>query len=178
MRTYACKFGFEKGKSISLIRHACWGGVQNHWGIEHEYVYIDSFTVAKTSKYQRLLITLINKITPCSIVTRKTKKYIKFKLMQTYDQSLVLLNFIRNLWHEPLPGYSKDFFEVLRKSKKYKDPLARLTWANKEAVRLNKQQIIYAPGHSNVHPVDKLKIRRASTLKRYKGSCYSFVGSY
>jgi hypothetical protein len=139
-------------------------------------VFIDKFNHPKTAKYQSLLISLINTITPCSIVTRDGKKYIKFKLMKTYDQSLVLLNFIRNLWHEPLSGYSVDFFKML-KGAKYKDPLARLMWANKEAVKMNKRQPIYALGHSNVHPFDRLKIKRASMLKRYCGSCSSFVGS-
>jgi hypothetical protein len=182
LRSYACYFGFEADKKagtrFSVQSHACWGGVQYQYGPKRDCVIIDKFTYASTAKYQRLLISLINEITPCSIITRKSKKYIKFKLLGTYDKSLVLLNFIRNLWHEPLPGYSKDFFEVLRTSKKYKDPLARLMWANKKAVEMNARKIIYSPGHSNVHPPERLKIKRSYMLKRMKSNCYSFVGGY
>jgi hypothetical protein len=160
-----------------------------HWGFPVpdplEEIYISQFDCPETAKYQDLLIGLINEITPCSFETVNGVKYIKYRLMDAgaaegiflgqYNKNLILLNFIRNLWHEPpsggglKAGYLARFFTALAKSdEKYKDPLQRLTWANKEACEFNKTPYKYSPGHSNVHESHTLKIKTTAQLMAFK----------
>ncbi len=135
-------------------------------------IYISNYDEPETRKYQPLLVNTVNEITPCEFVEVKDKKYIQFKLLETYDQSLVLLNFVRNLWHSPpIPQakvpYHKVFFETLEKSE-HQDPLEKLTYANKEACPDN---LLYgAIGHSNVFNKKMLKLKKKDDLLKYKGN--------
>lgn len=131
--------------------------------MKEKTIYIDNFTELETIEYQDLIVSIINEITECQFHQRLFKRYIKFRLLETYDQSLVLLNFIRNLWYEPKIGYSKIFFEKL-KIAEHKDPLQRLTWANKEACH----ETIYPPGHSNYFPRSMLAIKTKEDLFNFK----------
>lgn len=172
MRNYQCYVSCYVGdKLIKSQTNACWS-MLNHGGFfnadyksivpsfAYKEIYISQFDDPATIKYQRRLLTLIDKITPCKIVTIDGTRYIKFKMLQTYNQSLILLNFIRNLWHEPIPGYAEKFFTSINKSKdQYKDPLARLTWANREAC----DKAFYM-GHCNVHDKKLLKIKTTKEL--------------
>lgn len=54
-----------------------------------------------TEKDQKRIVYLINKITPCSIVLINGKNYIKYALLKNHYSNLLLLNFIRTLWHYP-----------------------------------------------------------------------------
>jgi hypothetical protein len=185
MRSYDVSlFMLIDGKLVKSKFDACWAMCSNptlmgfntghttYKSIKGKDIYISRFDFEKTQKYQTLLVSIINEITPCEIVQIGAKSYIKFQMMETYDQSLVLLNFIRNLWHQPKTGYTEKFFESLEKAEQ-KDPLERLTWANKEACP---KSILYPPGHSNVFNSFKLKVKKKQELLEYKGiSVYDFL---
>jgi hypothetical protein len=175
LRGFGCTVYFCKdGKLVYSGHSACWSMIRTAMSARYDKeIYISDYDCKETRECQQLLIGLINQITPCSIVKvkggifSKERECIKFKLMKTYDQSLVLLNFIRNLWHEPQKGYAAKFFESLITSGLEKhDPLARLTLANKQACPSG---MVYGPGHSNVHGKSKLKIKEAVDLIKYRG---------
>ena len=158
---FGCWFGYDVNGTVCIQNRACWGGVQSGY---QKDVYISNYDREETAKHQQFLIALINEITPCEIVNRNGNNYIKFRLLQNYNQSLVLLNFIRNLWHDPVAGYQKNFFKFLKSVKHYKDPLSKMTWANKKAVAASKRKILYGLGHSNVHPADRLLVKKTEEL--------------
>lgn len=146
--------------------------------IKDRSIYIENFEKKETIEYLPLLIQYINKITNCEIVEKSGKKYIKYKLIEGYDNNLILLNFIRNLWNTPSikyftkkseyanENYSIVFFNFLKDSKK-EDALEALTEANKKAC--TKLEITNSPGHSNVHDYNLLKIKKTEDLFKYKG---------
>lgn len=142
MRGYEC---YHNG-----CMRACWSSVMGY-----NPVIIGRFRHLSTKKYRKLLVSLINKITPCKIKGAK----IYYTPIEGYDNNLILLSFIRNLWHEPKAGYTKKFFEALKKSD-LKDPLERLTFANKEAC----EEDNYPAGHCNCHKKSKLKIKSTKDL--------------
>jgi len=194
MRNYSCHVFFRNwGRLAEANHHACWSMLKE---CAKKAVYIANFDDPSTARHQSTLIGLINEITPCEIVVINPKpdnrgpfmkwlagkirkendegykntsgRYIKFKMLNTYGKSLVLLSFIRNLWYEPVAGYTKAFFSLLETAK-YADPLKQLTWANKEAVK-NIPSVLYGLGHSNVHPYKSLKIKSSKSLLVYKGN--------
>ncbi len=192
MRDFGCRVHSFFGKNL-LGRpkfigrdYVCWGLLASPFqfnqslGSQATYantlagkeIYISNYDQPETRKYQELLVKTINEITPCEFKEVNGKKYIAFKLMETYDQSLVLLNFVRNLWHSPpvagakIP-YHKMFFETLEKAD-HKDPLEKLTYANKEACPDN---LMYgAIGHSNVYNKGMLKLKTKAQLLQFKGN--------
>lgn len=160
------------------IYNSCWSSLQQLPA--GSFIYIDNYETEETKDSIDLLLKLVNEITPCSIVNIKDKDYIEYKLLEHYDQNLILLNFIRNLWNEPgighlegkgapfVPDYSTIFFDVLKKTR-YKDPLKKLTHANKKA-SVNYKLNGYGPGHSNVQGYDELKIKDVKSLMDFKGN--------
>lgn len=177
---------------------ACWLGLMDYYpligsGLNSyrkltvKSIYISDYDQIQTGKYQKLLINTINQITPCKFVTLKNKvlntttkkfiklnsnKFIKFNLLETYYQSLVLLNFIRNLWYTPIAGYTAFFFEYLEKTDKDKDPLENLLEANRAACQQSK--VFYRGGHSNTHPAKDLKIKTTKQLLKYSGQSMDY----
>lgn len=176
MRIYTC-FHYYMDKDGNLKQNgnnACWAGIMSYYGkySTEEYkairdIYIDQYTEEETKDYIELMVKVVNRITPCDIVEIKGRNYIHFRLLETYDQSLVLLNFIRNLWHEPIAGYSKAFFEDLKKSR-FKDALAKITTANKRACKKVGGGRYY--GHSNVYAEGILLVKQTSDLLAYQGN--------
>jgi hypothetical protein len=172
MRGYQCYVGcfVDKSNFVVCPTNACWSMLSDYsdyWGtsvvksLRKKDIYIFNFSEPETSKYQNFLISIINEITPCEIVGVNGKEYIKFRMLDTYDRSLILLNFIRNLWSEPIPGYAVSFFDNLDVSAdRHKDPLARLTWANREACG----NVSYYYGHSNANRKASLKIKTTKDL--------------
>lgn len=172
MRGYECYVScFIGDKFVQASSRACWGMLSNphiYWGVIkpptslfNKDIYIGMFSEPETSKYQNFLISIINEITPCEITGVEGKEYIKFRMLNAYDRSLIPLNFIRNLWHEPVSGYATRFFDTLDVSAdRYTDPVSRLTWANKEACT----NANYPYGHSNVHPKASLRVRTKKEL--------------
>lgn len=164
--------------NITTIHSACWASTRNLPA--GTFIYIENFQTEKTKSEIDRLVNVINEITPCKVVVIKKKEYIEFKLLETYDQSLILLNFIRNLWHTPggnvynsakrktelqFPDYTETFFSTFKKSR-YKDPLKRLTKANVEACPEKAQSV----GHSNVHAKERLKIKSTKDLLSFTGA--------
>lgn len=182
MRTFACHYyKMEKEKLVKNDNSACWAGLRRYESTKE--IYIDEFEMPRTKDHIDRLVKIVNEITPCEIITINKKRYIKVKMLETYDQSLVVLNFIRNLWYEPIPFaigskeyeakvglYTDTFFEILKKSR-FKDPLKRLTKANKVACEKAGAKSYY--GHSNFNIADKLKIKEKEQLLKYKGESTS-----
>lgn len=166
----------EKLNKINLVIPGIFNGYNTEWlafninelkeHLENGSIYIEDYETI-TSNYIPLLIEYINKITPCEIVKIQDKSFIKYKLIENYDNNLILLNFIRNLWHSPIKDYSTLFFENLKMSNK-EDALEALTESNKLACK--KLEIRNSPGHSNVHDYDLLKIKKTEELFKYKGN--------
>lgn len=183
MRGFQCHYyHMNNNVLVKNTNTSCWAGFNMFYldnKILYKTIYIEQFTEEKTSKYIPLLIRVINKITPCKIVSIEDKEYIQFDLLSTYNQSLVLLNFIRNLWadnKDPISmisegitnKYTEVFFETLRTSKFYKDPMKRLTYAN--IIAIEQIKINRSFGHSNIHDPKTLKIRDLVSLLEYKGT--------
>lgn len=169
---------FNKLVQNFVISQACWSSISRIPA--GSFIYIDNYKTEKTKNDIKFLIDLINEITPCSIVKIKNKDYIEYKLLETYDQNLILLNFIRNLWNHPgvshtegaqeppLPNYIDIFFDELKKSE-YKDPLQKLTDANKKAC-VDYRECNYGLGHSNVHTAKDLTIKDSKSLLKFESS--------
>lgn len=175
---FACHYSYLKkdntiAKSLSII---CWGALNNPANRPNiDYILIEDFEVEETKKYIPILINNINKITECELVTLNNIKYIKYKLLSTYDQNLILLNFIRNLWYSKVSCNHDHigFFEELKKSR-YKDALMRLTKANIKACKTYKTY----QDHNNCTDGHKLKLKTTKQLLDYKGiSTISFLTS-
>ncbi len=178
MRDYGCHFyelkEKEKEKKLEAKGSACFSGIR--YCLKSEggtgTIYISNYTYEETKDYINLIVEVTNQITPCEFVTIDGNKYIKFELLKTYDQSLILLNFIRNLWYSPriLPDkiYSVDFFKALKADTTSEDPLERLTKANKTAlVGYNGG---YSEGdHSNVFHAIKLAVKTKEQLLDFNG---------
>lgn len=196
MRSCDCiVYAYYKDKLIKSANTPCWSMLvyphyfhqdlqkEPKWFINKD-IYIADFDDPMTQKYQQTLFNIINEITPCEVVEipqdhgdilRRATRFIKFRTLETYDQNLVVLNFIRNLWYNPLSyyvvqgkeNYTIKFFEFLEgAARTNSDPLVKLTWANKSALEII--NCVYgSPGHSNVHA--KLKIKTTAQLKAYKG---------
>lgn len=182
MRGYEvyCKhYNTPKSKALTDAPHkVCFSFINAYkWYELEKEIYLYKFECEETKDYVERLLFIINKITPCELVTINKVKYIKFKLLKTYDTSLILLNFIRTLWYNPIPIYAnpddklkyiKEFFGILMKAKRVGDPVRLLTKANKLAIlSLDKSTGYY--GHSNIHNGDNLKIKSKKQLLEYKG---------
>lgn len=170
MRSYQCHFhAVYNGKKQKSAFYACWGGIaatcfftgKNSYVADYPFknqdIWIEQWKQPETEKFAPLLVSIINQITPCEI----EGEFIKIRLLDTYKRSLLLLNFVRNLWNEPLPTYAAAFFKALQETEEI-DPLAKLTYANK--VACGEWKSIYPPGHSNVCPPASLKIRMKADL--------------
>lgn len=179
-----------QNKLVKNNNQVCWAGLKNYdfltpesekawrnqiFKLEEEIIYIDFSEKLKfvTKKNIDLLIKIINNITPCCLVQIDNKEYISFNLLKTYDQNLILLNFIRNIWYSPFTSYSEVFFEELKKSR-LKDPLSKLTKAN--ILACEKNPYPRSMGHSNVHDSDDLVICKTKDLLAYEGILtYNFL---
>lgn len=185
MRGYEChhyKMTDSKKKTLEKnYRVACWAGINDIIKEGVEYIYIAKFKEPETEIYIKHIVGIINKVTPCKLVSIKKTVYIKYKLLKNYDRDLILLNFLRNLWNKNNITYDKlqnlkpveikelqlqythIFFKTLKSNfKLYKDPVQRLTHANYIACKaLN---ILGTPTHSNVHKYTILKIKDTKSL--------------
>lgn len=198
MRSYNC-FLYHKTKTGGLVKNsndACYAGLKKWWNPEGNdwnsrpndwandpYVYIHKFREPETVQYIPLIIRLVRKITPCKIVKIDGAEYIKIKILDTYDQTLVLFNFVRYLWcaatfigwKDGLDKFTSVFFETLKKATNMREPLERLLYANKEACRVIDYNG-YA-GHSNIGPHAELAIKNTQQLFAYRGNTTSgFLG--
>lgn len=185
--TYRCHiYHMINGTLHKNANDACFAGIKSYLDVidwqkkidnPSQEIYIYDFEREETIKYVPILVKIINRITPCEIVEINDKKYIKFKLISNkyYDQNLVILNFIRNLWNEPSRFYVKNelktyyqcFFQALAKSR-YKDPLERLTQAN--ILALTETKYSESAGHSNTFNFKQGKRKTVKELIEYEGN--------
>lgn len=183
------------GKFEKAMASACWSmlnytaffkpGLNGGYSLFAEKdIWVGRFVEPETAEFVPEVVATINEITPCVLEERvgvlSSEPLIRVRLLKTYDQSLILLNFIRNLWHDPsqMAGYGRTFGQKLREARAlYSDPLARLTWANREACQ--KHPYPYgSPGHSNCHRPKELKVKTARELLDWNGtSTYTFLTS-
>lgn len=137
--------------------------------IEKDIIYLDDYIYPETEEYIDLVVKTINEITPCSI----EDGYIKVKLLPLYDQSLIVLNFIRALWDGNYPNYSESLFDALSKETEG-DALEKLLKANKIACQ--QSNIRENNHHSNCYEYEKLKIKTIEQLLEFKkNSTYIFL---
>lgn len=174
MRSYGCHIFYYKDKEFTKVGNtACFAGLSYNGEFEKKDIYIDEFKEPEvTDKQRERLITLINRITPCEIVTIDKKEYIKFRMLHSYDSSLILLNMIRMMWCEFKKEFdTKLFFEDLMiKGAKGQDALEKIMSSHNKAVTLNTN---FRPGHSNINPKNSLKIKKKKALLEYEGSSTS-----
>ena len=155
---------------------ACFAGISSYLHKNGSDIYIGNYEREETVMYAKHLVMVVNKITPCEIVIIDNKKYIKFTLLKTYDQNLLVLNFIRNLWFSGEDrgwgefnadaSHSVIFFKKLI-TLRSKDTYVRLTQANQYSCI--EKKIKYCPGHSNINDGTKLKIKTTKELFDYHG---------
>lgn len=158
-----------KGKYIKSYSNACFAEIHRIARIdnvlEKDVIYIDQYEYPKTKEYIDLIVKTVNEITPCSIVDG----YIRVQLLPRYDQSLIILNFIRALWNEKdyYAGYSVAFFKALSIQTEG-DALERLLKANKIACEeINVQ--MENDDHSNCYRAKLLKIKNIKQLYEFEG---------
>jgi hypothetical protein len=175
MRDFKCYYySYEEDNFVINDNTACWKGITSgvyDQTVVYEEIYIDRFK-DETEEYIELLVNTINQITPTSIEKINDIEYIKYKLLKVYNQDLILLNFIRNLWYKPTWIYTtiekyNDLFFISLKEQKNKDPLIRLTTANIEACK--ELGLLNSPGHCNIHNWEQLKAKKVSELLSYQG---------
>lgn len=168
------------GKIVDIrkVNNACWKYVEllltNKDFDGFIYVLPYCYVQPSTKQYIPLIIDVLSQITPCEIVEFDNEECIRIKMLHSYDSSLILLNFLRNLWNpcklnymEKEPIYNIKFFEVLETSTLYTDPLERLTHPNKMACTAANFQA--GLGHSNTQPGNKLVVKNTASLLNYKG---------
>lgn len=148
----------KNGKLADGISTACFSGFRAH---VNKVVCIHEFVQPETEPYVSDLIQIINEITPCSIVEIDTIKYIKFQMFDDYDRSLILLNFIRNLWYKNAGFETELFFKELKNSK-LTDPLSILCEANKKACKK-----VVITDHSNCVKASELTIKTVKQLMNF-----------
>jgi hypothetical protein len=165
MRSYNCYYSqsLDLKKKTVNNNSACWAGMRilsPKYG--QYYLHINKFREKETEKYIDLLLSTINKITPCYI---KDDEIIFKTYKGTYDQNLILLNFIRNLWCEQnnYKEYNQIFFKTLEEYKDVKDPMCLLSFANIQ------KTYNYPPGHSNILG-SKGKVKTLAEFEKYTGS--------
>jgi hypothetical protein len=189
MRGYEChhyKMIDSKKKILEKCDNsACWAGINGQIREGVEDIYIEKFKEPETEIYIKHIVGIINKVTPCKLVSIKKTVYIKYKLLKKFDKDLILLNFLRNLWNKNnIPyrslmslknderinlesQYTLIFFKTLKSNFKiYKDPVQRLTHANFIACKT--LEITNSPTHSNVHNYTNLKIKDTKSLLESK----------
>lgn len=145
-KNYNCHYYYEdNNKLIKVGNKACWYGFK---GLKHEKdlnLYI--LPQVKLEENDFRILELINKITPCKLVTYKGKSYIKYKSIceNDYRKNLVLLDFIRFIWHDQSRyiNYEK-FFNHINKKIKGKDSLKLLL----EGIKVSSDIQMFDPGHS------------------------------
>lgn len=162
--SYSCTYGQSE---TSIDDRACWSTLQWYINQGVKTILIDKYTADETQNYIKLIVDTINKIQPCKLVTIGKKTYIEYTLIGHYNNDILLLNFIRNLWYEQSPGHSVFFFKKLKElrvitkakkllGKKRINAFKALLTANKYA---SEQCQVKGYGHHcNTHQASFLKV--------------------
>lgn len=176
--TYGCTYYFyNNNKFCSNTNKACWAGIKYRTAF-YNFKNIDSIYIDFNTRYKELnpyikrIVSLINNITPCSIVRNKEKKAInccnysqnlnckylikytfikKDNINEFYAINLTLLNFIRMLWYDPQYLDIDKYKEiVLKRVTPGKDSLWFLMNCIKECVIEGNNRVNYG-NHSCVY---------------------------
>lgn len=186
MRGFDCHYYkmMKTGKLIKNFNQSCWAAILRNESYciyidgnrtvpalneeLKDYIFIAQFEEPEVAKESmERIIQLINRITECSIVEIENVKYIKYKLLTTYSQNLLLLNIIRMLWHEPRAIDLKNFLnESIFKKATNKDPLSFLLECMNENIDQTLQYHYYGD-HSCVYK--DIQLRTKDELLAYKG---------
>jgi len=153
---FSCHYYIINNSGLYKCSSACWSDIKNY--IYKDYIYIDHKSIIKT-KYLKRLVNLINNITECKLVNINNKNLIKYKIFNQnlsqnccYKTNLVLLNFIRTLWHKPSGFNNKKFYKSIMKNLKRQESLYFLMECLKNSViKLNNRNSMYGD-HSNIYP--------------------------
>lgn len=144
------------------MNSACWAYLnyfsENYWQKElnvsfkrnPDIIYISDYIEKDLEeKYRKQLIYILNKITPCKEIIYNGINYLAVRLIHHdwYDNNLVILNWVRGLWHEQSTLDVNKFYTMIMKYKDEDDPLYFLMNCNKECYNLNKYGQF---DHSNV----------------------------
>ena len=161
---YGCHYSLEGEKDI--LARACWSSLQHT--TEGKTVKILLYE-SNNKEHEKLVIDLLDRITPTQI-DETNKEILYYTTLKTYDQNLILLNFLRNLWWEQpqVKGYKQRFFEYLKNNKDdTKDPLVILTEAHIYGLEPFNHTTIYKD-HSNC--CNNCKVKTTKQLLEYKGT--------
>jgi hypothetical protein len=101
--------------------------------------------------HTKRILKIINKITPCKIVTVKKKPYIKYTLInnRSYYHNLLLLNIIRMCWYKPSAFNYQGYYKDIMTYKESTDPLYFLM----EKIRDNVKPLRSGYGYLNHSPI-------------------------
>lgn len=144
MRSYGCTYYAKiNGEFILNTNQACWAGIDKimYWKINNykllpKVIYIADFQDYIKEDYINKMIYIINKITPCRIINYKNKKYIAYRFIKDatwYNNNLVVLNWIRGLWHHQRGLKDvEEFYQDIMKYDDNEDPLYFLMSCNKK----------------------------------------------
>jgi len=180
-------YSMSNNKLFANSNKNCWRGIEIYNTTKNNVdIYIDDYQYEETEQYIPLIVKTINEITPCEIVTIDDKEYIKFRLLNHYDKSLLLLNWIRLLWFSPRCDTYKDdittsinFFESLKKRKE-ECYFVRLIMANIESQK--HMTLLYSNGHSNVVDTPErrsnLKVKTLEDFNKFSGDNYYSIRTF
>tara|TARA_R110000772_G_scaffold54130_1_gene123539 strand:- start:58216 stop:58758 length:543 start_codon:yes stop_codon:yes gene_type:complete len=174
--SYKCYYYYlkEDGQFQAPYSNACWAGFRK-FPVGKD-VYIDKYIQPdRLPRNTDRVVQLINKITPCSIVTLKGRSFIKYTPIaeNTYVANLVLLNIIRMLWYDAGRLDNRQFFTLLEQNYRRKDPLSFILECVLASIKpMTKYETFF--DHSIVS--DKLKIKTKKQLFNLrKGSMIDFL---
>lgn len=186
MRDYGCVY-YHLDKDNNLVKNnniSCWKGIDKSYTFsmhaningkyqkidllksKKDYIYITNYIQPEVTDQQRKrLLYLINKITSCKFIKIKNVVYIEYKMIEGYDNNLILLNFIRNLWCIGDKGFDyKGFFNsILNPKPRNQDVLIYI-------MNCFKNNIITPPNyqdHSNI--ICNIIPKTKDELLSYKG---------
>ena len=140
--------------------------VKNHGAdISNYYINIQKRPILD-DKYVTRIVNLVNKITPCKVVSINNVRFIKLKLLDTYAKNLVVCNILRMLWYIPLNIKFEEYYvDIMKKRSKDVDPLSFIL---KAVIDNYDKKSTYGDGdHSLVYYNNKIKT--IDQLHAYRG---------
>lgn len=148
----------------------CWRWVPSKPQFEGQRILVRIYKY-RYWKYFKVMVDLLNKLTPVEVEMRKRTPYVYITLLPYYDQNVLLLRYLKYLWHDPVETYfyneslfddvythNTAFFENL---KDYDDAMVSLTNASVAANKAVEEKLCGKTifnyikegiGHSNYFP--------------------------
>jgi hypothetical protein len=164
-----CNYSIKINSNLEEApNNICWADIFDYRSQTDGNIYIYRFREPNTEKHIPKLLSIINEITPCELVTIDGMEYIQYKLLPFYNQNLLILNFIRYLWYIPeevddAEVIQSTFFNKLY-SDIYTDPISILTYSNKEACK----NVFCSMSHSNLTEQQFIEIQTLESFRAYR----------